>query len=218
MSIRYNILNNTPSTCLRVGVTGGIGSGKSTVCRIFQSLGVPVYDADTWAKWLIEHDPEVKSGILQLFGTEAYDASGAYQRAWVAGIVFQDACKLAALNALVHPAVECHSSAWHNEQAQNGAPYTIKEAALMIESGSYRHLDYLIVVSAPESVRIERVMRRDGATEEQVRARISKQMPEAERLKHADWVIHNDGQQLLIPQVWQAHRKLTGLNTFVPKK
>ena len=88
----------------------------------------------------------------------------------------------------------------------------------MIESGSYRHLDYLIVVSAPESVPIERVMRRDGATEEQVRARISKQMPEAERLKHADIVIHNDGQQLLIPQVWQAHRKLTGLNTFVPKK
>ncbi|MBL7780244.1 MAG: dephospho-CoA kinase [Saprospiraceae bacterium] len=214
----YNILKDTSSICLRAGVTGGIGSGKSTVCRIFQSLGVPVYDADTWAKWLIEHDSEVKNGILELFGPQAYDASGAYQRAWVAGIVFQDSGKLAALNALVHPAVERHSSAWHAEQAQNGAPYTIKEAALMIESGSYRHLDFLIVVTAPESVRIERVMHRDGASEEQVRARISKQIPEAERLKHADLVIYNDGKQLLIPQVWQAHRKLLGLNTFAPKK
>lgn len=177
-----------------------------------------MYDADTWAKWLIEHDSEVKTGILQLFGPQAYDDTGAYQRTWVAGIVFQDAIKLAALNALVHPAVERHSSAWHAEQAENGAPYTIKEAALMIESGSYRHLDFLIVVTAPESVRIERVIRRDGATEELVRARISKQIPESERLKHADLVIYNDGQQLLVPQVWQAHQKLMGLNTFVPKK
>ena len=208
MSIRYNILNNTPSTCLRVGVTGGIGSGKSTVCRIFQSLGVPVYDADTWAKWLIEHDPEVKSGILQLFGTEAYDASGAYQRAWVAGIVFQDASKLAALNALVHPAVECHSSAWHNEQAQNGAPYTIKEAALMIESGSHQYLDFLIVVTAPEAMRVQRAMQRDGISEAQVLSRMRNQLPEEEKVKLADFVVVNDGGQLLVPQVWQIHQAL----------
>jgi dephospho-CoA kinase len=124
----------------------------------------------------------------------------------VAGIVFQDSAKLAALNALVHPAVERHSSAWHEEQARGGAPYTIKEAALMIESGSYRHLDFLIVVTAPEEVRIERVMQRDQSTETQVRARISKQISEEDRIKFATFVIRNDGKHLLLPQVWAAHR------------
>jgi len=192
--------------CLRVGVTGGIGSGKTTVCRIFQSMGIPVYDADTWAKWLIENDPEVKNGILDLFGPEAYNETGAYQRAFIAGIVFQDPAKLAALNALVHPAVERHGKSWHDEWANKGVPYTVKEAALMIESGTYKHLDYLIVVTAPVEVRVERVLRRDQTTEEQVRARINQQITEADRIKFATFVIHNDGKRLLIPQVWQAHR------------
>ncbi len=192
--------------CLRVGVTGGIGSGKTTVCRIFQSMGIPVYDADTWAKWLIENDPEVKNGILDLFGPEAYNEAGSYQRAFIAGIVFQDPAKLAALNALVHPAVERHGKSWHEEWANKGAPYTVKEAALMIESGTYKHLDYLIVVTAPVEVRVERVLRRDQTTEEQVRARINQQITEADRIKFATFVIHNDGKRLLIPQVWQAHR------------
>lgn len=192
--------------CLRVGVTGGIGSGKSTVCRIFESLGVPVYDADTWAKWLIEHDEAVKTGIIGIFGAEAYDAAGVYQRAFISNIVFADPGKLAALNALVHPAVEQHSRAWHAEWAAKGASYTVKEAALMIESGSYRHLDFLIVVTAPEELRIERVRLRDHSSEEQVRSRINKQMLEADRIKFATFVIHNDGRHMLIPQVWQAHR------------
>lgn len=192
--------------CLRVGVTGGIGSGKSTVCRIFQSLGIPVYDADTWAKWLIEHDGAVKKGMIEIFGAEAYDAEGVYQRAFISKIVFENPGKLQALNALVHPAVERHSKAWHEEWAQKGAQYTVKEAALIIESGSYRHLDFLIVVTAPEDLRIERVLRRDRLTEEQVRSRINRQILEKDRIKFATFVIHNDGRHMLIPQVWQAHR------------
>lgn len=194
------------SRCLRVGVTGGIGSGKSTVCQMLHALGAPVYDADFWAKWLIEHDENTKKGVIDIFGHEAYNAAGEYQRAWVAGIVFQDAEKLAALNAVVHPAVEQHSHAWHEAWAQKGTAYTIKEAALMIESGSYKHLDFLIVVTAPEALRIQRVCQRDHLSEEQVRARIRRQMPESEKIKLADFAIHNDGKQMLIPQVWEAHQ------------
>lgn len=199
---------NTAAQCLRVGVTGGMGSGKSMVCKMLHTLGAPVYDADTWAKWLLHLDENIKKGVIDIFGPEAYDAQGAYQRAWIAGIVFQDAAKLAALNALVHPAVEQHSRAWHEDWARKGAAYTVKEAALMIESGSYRHLDFLIVVAAPEELRVQRVCRRDQLTEAQVRARINKQMPESEKIKLADFVIHNDGKQMLIPQVWVAHQQI----------
>lgn len=193
----------------RVGITGGIGSGKSTVCRIFETaFGIPVFDADQWAKQLILEDPALRKGILELFGPEAYTAEGAYNRAFVAQIVFSDPAKLAALNALVHPAVEQASRQWHLQQTQLGVPYTLKEAALLIESGGHRFLDFLIVVSAPEAIRIQRVMERDHVTEEQVRARIRGQMPEAEKLKLADFVLVNDGKQMLLPQIWEIHQKI----------
>lgn len=197
-----------PESCLRVGITGGIGSGKTTVCRIFESLGIPVYYADAWAKWLINHDAGVKKGILEIFGAEAYTPEGAYNRPYVARIVFEHKEKLTALNALVHPAVEHHSRQWHALQSRNDVPYTLKEAALMIESGSYQLLDYMIVVTAPESLRIQRVIQRDHVTEAQVRARMTHQISEMEKLKLADFVIVNDGIQLLIPQVWRIHQAL----------
>ena len=121
--------------CLRVGITGGIGSGKSLVSRIFASLGVPVYDADYWAKWLIVQDTDVKKGITALLGEQAYLPDGTYNRSVVAEIVFQQPDKLKALNALVHPAVEQHSQTWHLQWAESGKPYTLKEAATMVESG-----------------------------------------------------------------------------------
>lgn len=192
----------------RVGITGGIGSGKSTVCRIFEALGVPVYDADYWARWLIVEDPAVRAAIVALFGPEAYLPDGSYHRAFVAGIVFQDAGKLAALNAAVHPVLEQHSRRWHEEQALAGQAYTLKEAALLVESGSQRHLDALIVVTAPEELRVHRVMARDGVPEEAVLARLRHQWPEAEKVKLADFVVVNDGAHLLIPQVWRVHRTL----------
>lgn len=209
MAIQKN--NSEP---LRVGITGGIGSGKTTVSRIFEALGVPVYDADYWAKWLIVHDPEVRAAIVGLFGPEAYLPDGAYNRPFVASLVFENPEKLAALNAAVHPAVERHSRAWHEQQARAGYPYTLKEAALMVESGSHRFLDALIVVTAPEEIRICRVMERDGISEAAVRARLRNQLPEADKEALADYLIVNDGRHLLIPQVWSVHRKLIGARDF----
>ena len=196
-------------TCLRVGITGGIGSGKTTVCQIFAALGVPVYDADYWAKWLIMHEPDVKAAIETLIGSDAYLPDGTYNRVQVASVVFQDKQKLAVLNAIVHPAVERHSSAWHAQKAALDFAYTLKEAALMVESGSHRYLDYLIVVTAPEDLRIRRVMARDNLTEAAVRGRLQNQLPEAEKAALADFLINNDGTELLIPQVWAVHRTLT---------
>ena len=203
MPDKINTLN-----CLRVGITGGIGSGKTTVCHIFESLGIPVYVADYWAKWLIMNDPEVKQAITGLFGPEAYLPDGAYNRALVSGIVFHDPEKLAALNAAVHPAVERHARAWHEAQAQQGVPYTLKEAALLVENRSYQLLDRLIVVTAPEDLRIRRVMQRDGISEAAVRARMKNQLPEAEKVQVADFVIVNDGAQSLVQQVWAVHQVL----------
>ncbi|MBK7936378.1 MAG: dephospho-CoA kinase [Lewinellaceae bacterium] len=202
-----SVTNNLRQT-LRAGITGGIGSGKSLVSRMFMALGAPVYDADTWARWLIGNDLELKTGIVKIFGPAAYSPEGVYDRTYVARLAFADPEKLAALNALVHPAVEQHSRAWHEEQAARGCPYTLKEAALMVESGSHRFLDFLIVVTAPESLRIRRVMQRDGLTEEQVRARIAGQLPEPDKVKLADFIVVNDGVQMLIPQVWRLHRFL----------
>ncbi len=196
---------------LRVGITGGIGSGKSTVCQIFQTLDVPVYYADIRAKWLMQYNDDLKKGIIGIFGPSAYAQDGKYDRPWVAQIAFSHPEKLAALNALVHPAVEWDSRAWHEEQAMRGVAYTLKEAALMIESGSQRALDVLIVVTAPEELRMERVMERDSLSAEQVQARMANQLPEAEKVRLADHVIVNDGQHLLLPQVLAIHRQLQAM-------
>ena len=199
---------------LRVGITGGIGSGKSTVCRIFhQALGIPIFYADIWAKKLLNFDPELRKGIVELFGEEAYTPDGEYNRPYVANIAFSDSKKLLALNALVHPAVEAESLEWHQHQAELGCPYTLKEAALIVESGGQKHLDFLIAVTAPEDLRIQRVMERDHISEAQVRARMQGQLPESEKLKLANFIIINDGLQLLLPQVWEVHQTLMNSRT-----
>ena len=203
--------NQGSSNIPRVGITGGIGSGKSTVCRIFhEALGIPIFYADIWAKKLLNFDPQLREGIIRIFGPEAYIHEAEYNRAFVAKIAFSDPAKLAALNALVHPAVEAESLDWHNHQAELGFPYTLKEAALIVESGGHQHLDFLIVVTAPEELRIQRVMQRDGVTEEQVRARMRGQLTELEKLKLADFVVVNDGSELLLPQVWAVHQAILG--------
>lgn len=175
----------------RVGVTGGIGSGKSTVCRIIESLGYPVYYADAEAKRLLNDDPELIKHIKAIFGEDSYK-NGQYNREWVAKQVFSNPDKLAALNAAAHPAVERDAQEWNDRMHQKGNYITVKEAALMIESGSYRHMDLLILVTAPEPLRIQRVMQRDHLTEEAVRKRIAAQMPEEEKSKFAHYVIVND--------------------------
>ncbi len=210
MPLNYMAPTDSPSShpALRVGITGGIGSGKTTVSQIFAALGIPVYDADRRAKWLIQHDAALKQGILKIFGEEAYLPDGSYNRPRVAAIAFSQPDKLAALNALVHPAVAQDSHDWHQAEAAAGAPYTLKEAALLIESGSHRWLDALIVVAAPEALRIARVMQRDGLTAEQVQARLANQLPETDKLRLAQHIIVNDGTQLLLPQVLATHRQL----------
>ncbi|MDX1941878.1 MAG: dephospho-CoA kinase [Saprospiraceae bacterium] len=191
---------------LKVGITGGIGSGKTTVCKIFETLGIPVYYADERAKWLMVNDPELIKGIKNLFSEGAYDIQGNLNRSYISSIVFTDPEKLNQLNALVHPAVAKDASAWN--QAQTNVPYTLREAALIYEAGIDKQLDYIIVVTAPLETRIRRVIARDHSPRESVEARISKQMPEEEKVKRADFVIVNDGKQALIPQVLAIHQQL----------
>ena len=193
---------------LKIGLTGGIGSGKSTVARIFETLGIPVYYADDRAKQILADDPEVIRRVTELLGPEAYGPDGSPDRSFIAAQVFADTEKLRALEQIIHPATFADAARWQDEQANKGFPYTVKEAALLYESGSYRSLDRIIVVTAPEPVRIARVVLRDGSTEEQVRARMDKQLPEEEKAGRADFLIVNDGQHALIPQVVQLHRRL----------
>jgi dephospho-CoA kinase len=190
---------------MQIGLTGGIGSGKTTVARLFELLGIPVYYADDRAKALMEEDPEVRQGLLELFGPEVYLPSGQLNRAWISQQVFSNRNLLEKLEKIVHPAVFLDGNQWHQEQ---NAPYTIKEAALLFESGSAEQLDRIIVVTAPDQLRIQRVIERDQVTAEQVQSRMNNQWPQSEKAERADYVIQNDGAHLLIPQVWSIHQEI----------
>ena len=170
-----------------VGRTGGIGSGKSTIARLFAALGIAVYDSDTEAKKLINTSAEIKKRIVEVFGAEAY-AEGVYNRAYMADIVFRNPDKLAVLNSIVHPVLADHFNQW---VALQTLPYVIKEAAILFESGSYKNCDFIITVTAPEALRISRCMSRDGSTEAQVRARMAQQWTDAQRIAFSDAVIEN---------------------------
>ncbi|MGB3616700.1 MAG: dephospho-CoA kinase [Catalinimonas sp.] len=185
---------------LRIGITGGIGSGKSLVCRLFALLDVPIYEADTRARRLMTDDEALRAEIKRAFGAEAYDAAGDLNRAYLAERVFNDPVRLEALNRLVHPRVGTDWEAWVG--AHHAAPYVLKEAALLYESGSYQTLDRIIVVRADEATRLARTLRRDPHRDAtQVRAIMSKQLPDAAKVRRADHLVHNDGGQLVIPQV-----------------
>ncbi len=194
---------------LNIGITGGIGSGKTTVCKIFEKLGIPIYYADDRAKALMIEKKEIIEQITEIFGKRAYYKNGKLNRRHIAKIAFSTPDKLKALNAVVHPAVKQDGIDW--AKAQKNVPYTLKEAALMIESGNYKVMDKLVVVAAPEEIRLARVMSRDDATKAEVKARMDKQLPEAEKIKLADYVIHNDGSQSLILQIWKLHQEFLKL-------
>lgn len=189
---------------MRVGLTGGIGSGKTTVGRVFRTLGIPIFEADAEGRRLLAHDTALKQAIVERFGASIRNDEG-IDRAALAGIVFKDPAALKALNALIHPAVREAFDRWTREQR---APYVMMEAAVLAESGGHRTLDAIVVVSAPEPLRIRRVLERDGVLEEAVRARLANQVSEAERLAIADHVIHNDDTQMVIPQVLRVHAAL----------
>lgn len=194
----------------KIGITGNIGSGKSTVCEIFEVLGIPVYYADNEAKKLMHSNENLIAGIKALFGEEAYLSNGELNRKWIASIAFKDSEKLKGLNSLVHPAVREDSKSWF-ASIDPRAPYALKEAALIIESGSYKQLDKLILVRADQSLRLQRVMKRDGVDPSAVEARMDKQMPESEKLPFADYVINNNESDFLIPQVIKIHEELSRL-------
>jgi dephospho-CoA kinase len=192
---------------LKVGLTGGIGSGKSMVARIFEILGIPVYYADEAARELQNNDPQLQAQIISLFGPGAY-VEGKLDRKFISTVVFGDRDKLEQLNALVHPATIRDAAEWLEKQ---DSPYAIKEAALIFESGSQRDLDLVIGVTAPEALRIKRTMHRDSVSEEEVRQRMERQLSDRIKMRLCDYVIHNDEQQLLIPQVLVIHEKLLAL-------
>lgn len=189
---------------LKIGLTGGIGSGKSTVAKVFEILGIPVYYADDRAKELMNEDGPLKEAIKTNFGDAVY-AGGALNRKMLAEIVFASPEKLQLLNSLVHPATLSDAEDWFHRQA---SPYCIKEAALIFESGAHHHLDHVIGVTAPAPLRILRTMHRDGVTKEEVAARMDKQLDEAIKMKLCDFVLKNDEQELLLPQVLALHEKL----------
>ena len=188
---------------LRIGLTGGIGSGKSTVARIFEVLGIPVYDADSASKKLMIENNELKNQIKNSFGKGAY-TDGELNRRYLAEQVFSDSQKMALLNSLVHPATIKDAEQWMKKQK---APYLIKEAALIFESGSQKQLDYVIGVKSPLALRLHRTIQRDNVSTEQVKARMEMQMDEDIKMSLCDYVIINDEQQMILPQVLELHEK-----------
>ena len=194
----------------QVGITGGIGSGKSIICTIFNRLGISSYDADSRARWLMDNDPGIKKNIQQEFGPKAYSQDGLLDRDLISNLVFDDSSKIEVLNSIVHPAVGRDYLAWVENNPQSA--YLLKEAALIFETGSDQQLDRVITVFAPESLRIDRVLSRDPhRVKSQVKSIMSKQWTEKQRQKKADYLIHNDETILVIPQVLRIHQELANL-------
>lgn len=191
---------------LTIGITGGIGSGKSTVAHLFEMMGYPVYYADVRSKWLMNNDPQIKTQLITTFGEEVYP--GYLDRQTLADIVFKDKEALKKLNAISHPAVEKDFLNWR--KAQN-TPILFKEAAILFESGSYKSVDKTICITAPEVIRVKRVMQRDGATAKQVQVRIANQWSDEKKIALADFVIDAGDRELVIPQALKIIEELEHL-------
>jgi dephospho-CoA kinase len=182
---------------ITIGITGGIGSGKSTVAKVLQLMGYPVYSSDQRAKDLMHEDQLLVAGLKELFGEEAY-LDSELNRPYIAAQIFKDTSKRTAMNNLVHPAVRKDFQNWVSQQK---SPILFQESALLFETGNYKSFDAVILVSAPKEIRMQRVKERDQLTDEQVQSRFNAQMPEEEKMKLTNLVIHNDGNQLLVPQI-----------------
>jgi dephospho-CoA kinase len=202
-------LSNEQFMQLKIGITGGIGSGKTTVCQVFELLGIPVFYADAAAKEVMHSDTDLKRDIISAFGIRSFLAGGILNRKYLADIVFYDQKALDALNALVHPAVFRAFDKWVLKYPH--APYVMKEAALLFESDSYKMCTHSILVKAPEGLKISRVMRRDQITEAEVRLRMARQFSEEKKETLADFSIINDEHKMVIPQVLQLHEYFISL-------
>ncbi|MGB3947910.1 MAG: dephospho-CoA kinase [Bacteroidia bacterium] len=192
----------------KVGITGGIGVGKTTVCKVFELLGVPIYYSDEAAKIVIETQ-NVKTKIIEAFDSDVLTSDNALDKKKLAAIVFNDKSKLNVLNSIVHPAVDAHFKQWLSAHATDS--YIIKEAAILFESGASLAMDKVITVTAPLELKIQRAMMRDTSTREQIEERIKNQMNDDEKIKRSNFVIYNDNQQLVIPQVINVHESIRKL-------
>ncbi|QQS51427.1 MAG: dephospho-CoA kinase [Bacteroidota bacterium] len=193
---------------LRIGITGGIGSGKSYICEIFRKIGVPVYESDIAARQITDKQADVKKAIEKILGAEAYQ-NGYLNRPYVASMVFQNSALLQEINSIIHPAVEKDFQHWCLQQNQH--QYVINEAAILFESGAYKMLDKTIVVSAPIELRIERTMNRNGFSREEIERRMQFQWP-AEKIETlADFIIVNDNKKLLLPQIIKIDKTIQAL-------
>lgn len=191
---------------LKIGITGGIGSGKTTVCRVFETLGIPVFYADTVAKSIMVVDPLLISGVKQAFGPSSYFEDGTLNNKHIAGIVFSNPQELAKLNKMVHPAVFRAFDNWL-ETVDSSAPYVLKEAALLFESESYKMCDQSILVIAPHQLKLDRVIARDSVTADQVTARMDKQFSDEQKMELADFILYNNESQSVITQVMELHKQ-----------
>ena len=192
---------------LKVGITGGIGAGKTLITGIFQSLGIPVYDSDSEAKKILS-DEQVKSKLQNYFGEKIFDKNQNIDKKKIAEIVFNDPESLKYINLLIHPLVREHFKTWY--QTQNSNPYIIFEAAILFESGFNKDVDKTITIYAPEEVRISRIKKRDGMSEQEVLQRMKNQMKDEEIIKLSDFIIYNDGEHFVIPQVLKIHKEIIG--------
>lgn len=184
---------------LTIGITGGIGSGKSTVCKAFKVLGIPVFQADTTAAWLQNNDPPIKKEISALFGSDIYGPDGLLIRKKLAAIIFNNQMLLEKMNLLIHPAVHREFENW--KEKMNNFPYVLYEAAILFETGSFRHFDYTILVLADEAERIDRVLKRDHTSVNAILQRMRHQMPDTEKVGLADFIVENNDNQMILPQI-----------------
>jgi dephospho-CoA kinase len=194
---------------LKIGLTGNMGSGKTTVSKVFEILNIPVFYADDEAKKVMVTDHVLINAIKSAFGEISYFDDGTLNRKHIAALVFNNDAELKKLNSIVHPAVFRAFDEWVKNF--NNVPYVLKEAALLFESDSYKFCDYTIIVQAPLETRIKRVMLRDRLTLDEVERRNSNQFPEEKKTQLADYIIRNDGTQLVIPQVLELHREFLSL-------
>ena len=192
---------------VKIGITGGIGTGKSMICLVLEHLGIPVYHADEESKKLLETNAAVVVAVKNLLGNEAYDHAQKANRSYIASIVFNDREKLQKLNEILHPAVRQNFMEWLLKMDNH--KLVAKEAAIMFESGSYKDMDYVVAVSSPDKLRIERVMQRDGKSEAEVQRIIKEQLPQEELQKRSNFVIINDNQHLVLPQVLEIIQSVT---------
>lgn len=192
-----------------VGLTGGIGSGKTTVAKYFEELGVPVYIADSEAKALMNRSKVIRRKLIALFGNEAF-LENTLNRPFIAQQIFNDKKLLNAMNAIVHPKVASHFKRWVNKQ---DSPYVISEAAILFENGSYKKYDYIITVTAPEDIRLQRVIKRDNSNKQKVEAIMANQWSDQEKIKRSDFVIENIDLEQTKIQVRKIHKKILKLTS-----